>query len=61
MKMVGMKRLLMGLLASLLSTAGLAQTNLPAAYRNPVIAGDFADPSIIRVGDAFYAAGTSSE
>ncbi|QRR00108.1 glycoside hydrolase family 43 protein [Dyadobacter sandarakinus] len=30
-------------------------------YRNPVIAGDFADPSVIRVGDTFYAAGTSSE
>jgi xylan 1,4-beta-xylosidase len=30
-------------------------------YRNPVIAGDFADPSIIRVGDTYYAAGTSSE
>ncbi len=32
-----------------------------ATYRNPVIAGDFADPSIIRVGQTFYAAGTSSE
>ncbi|WP_338876042.1 glycoside hydrolase family 43 protein [Spirosoma sp. SC4-14] len=30
-------------------------------YRNPVIAGDFADPSVIRVGDIYYAAGTSSE
>jgi beta-xylosidase len=30
-------------------------------YRNPVIAGDFADPSVIRVGDSYYAAGTSSE
>lgn len=30
-------------------------------YRNPVIAGDFADPSVIRVGDTYYAAGTSSE
>jgi xylan 1,4-beta-xylosidase len=32
-----------------------------ASYRNPVIAGDFADPSIILVGDTYYAAGTSSE
>jgi xylan 1,4-beta-xylosidase len=32
-----------------------------ATYRNPVIAGDFADPSVIRVGDTYYAAGTSSE
>lgn len=30
-------------------------------YRNPVIAGDFADPSVIRVEDTYYAAGTSSE
>ncbi|UFH56997.1 glycoside hydrolase family 43 protein [Spirosoma sp. KNUC1025] len=30
-------------------------------YHNPVIAGDFADPSVIRVGDSYYAAGTSSE
>ena len=30
-------------------------------YRNPVISGDFPDPSIIRVGEDYYAAGTSSE
>jgi len=30
-------------------------------YRNPVIAGDFPDPTVIRVGDTYYAAGTSSE
>lgn len=30
-------------------------------YTNPVIAGDFADPSIIRVGDTYFAVGTSSE
>lgn len=28
---------------------------------NPVIPGDFADPSVIRVGNTYYAAGTSSE
>lgn len=32
-----------------------------ATYRNPVIAGDFADPSVIRVGTTYYAVGTSSE
>ena len=32
-----------------------------ATYQNPVIPGDFADPSIIRVGDLYYAVGTSSE
>jgi len=30
-------------------------------YRNPVISGDFPDPTVIRVGDTYYAAGTSSE
>jgi beta-xylosidase len=28
---------------------------------NPVIRGDFADPSVIRIGNRYYAAGTSSE
>ncbi|GAB3949213.1 family 43 glycosylhydrolase [Spirosoma harenae] len=37
------------------------QSGVTATYRNPVIAGDFADPSIIRVGDTYYAVGTSSE
>ena len=32
-----------------------------SAYRNPVIAGDFPDPTVIRVGDTYYAAGSSSE
>lgn len=30
-------------------------------YSNPVIPGDFADPSVIKVGNTFYASGTSSE
>lgn len=30
-------------------------------YRNPVIKGDFPDPTIIRVGDMYYAAGTSND
>src|SRR5688500_8153856 len=33
----------------------------PADTLNPVIRGDFADPSVIRIGNRFYAAGTSSE
>ncbi|QKZ14983.1 glycoside hydrolase family 43 protein [Spirosoma sp. KUDC1026] len=50
----------------LLGLKGLAQSlNQPPAarttYQNPVIAGDFADPSVIRVGDTYYAVGTSSE
>jgi len=30
-------------------------------YRNPVIAGDFPDPTVIKVGDTYYAATSSSE
>ncbi len=32
-----------------------------ATYRNPVIPGNMPDPTVIRVGDIYYAAGTSSE
>lgn len=32
-----------------------------STYTNPVIAGDFADPSLIRIGDTYFAVGTSSE
>ncbi|MCE6989623.1 glycoside hydrolase family 43 protein [Dyadobacter sp. CY323] len=38
-----------------------AQKTPVITYRNPVISGDFADPSVIRVGNTYYAAGTSSE
>lgn len=34
---------------------------LPFIHEDPVIPGDFADPSIIRRGDVYYATGTSSE
>ena len=33
----------------------------PNTYQNPVIPGDFPDPSVIRVDDTYYAVGTSSE
>lgn len=42
------------------TTPASGQAPVPT-YRNPVIPGDFADPSVIRVGDTYYAAGTSSE
>lgn len=32
-----------------------------STYRNPVIGYDFPDPTVIRVGDTYYAAGTSGE
>ncbi len=54
------------LITILIAMGCLAQSAPPSrrdiiTYRNPVIAGDFADPSIIRVGNTYYAAGTSSE
>ena len=33
----------------------------PGVYHNPVFPGDFPDPSVIRVGDAFYAVTTSTD
>jgi len=32
-----------------------------AAYTNPVLPGDYADPSVVRVGDDYWATATSSE
>jgi xylan 1,4-beta-xylosidase len=43
------------------ASGGPASGGRIPTYRNPVIPGDFADPSVIRVGDTYYAAGTSSE
>lgn len=33
----------------------------PPEYRNPVLAGDYPDPSVVRVGDDYWATATSSE
>lgn len=48
----------LGILSGLVS---VCPAGPEATYRNPVIPGDFADPSVICVGGTFYAAGTSSE
>jgi xylan 1,4-beta-xylosidase len=55
--------ILASLLLILTSAASAQRRNQGpiTTFRNPVIAGDFADPSVIRVGDTYYAAGTSSE
>jgi beta-xylosidase len=42
-----------------LSPEGAAQRR--ATYANPVMAGDFPDPSVVRVGHDYWAAATSSE
>jgi beta-xylosidase len=45
-----------------LITASLAAVTAPAAnYANPVLAGDYPDPSVIRVGDEYWATATTSE
>ena len=55
-----MNRLIIALLGSLLySGASMAQKQ--TYFTNPVIHGDVADPSILRIDDTYYATGTSSE
>ena len=39
----------------------VADAQVESFYRNPIIPGDFPDPSVIRVGDTYYVAATSSE
>ncbi|MEP6923393.1 MAG: family 43 glycosylhydrolase [Pyrinomonadaceae bacterium] len=45
----------------LLISLASAAAQKKAVYSNPVIAGDYPDPSVIRVGKDFYATATSSE
>ena len=55
-----MNRLIIALLGSVLySGASMAQKQ--TYFTNPVIHGDVADPSILRIDDTYYATGTSSE
>lgn len=42
-------------------SASVFAQNIEQTYRNPVIKGDLPDPTIIRVGEDYYAAGTTSE
>ena len=46
-----------GLLALTLGASAAAQST----YRNPVLSGDHPDPSVIRVGDAYWATATTSQ
>lgn len=54
-----MKKLMTILLCTVSATMGLAQQQ--TYFSNPVIRGDVPDPTIIRIGETYYAAGTSSE
>lgn len=53
-----MKHLLTLLAALLLGLPAAAQRG---TFRNPVIPGDLPDPTLLRVGDRYFASGTSSE
>lgn len=44
-----------------LIAAGNARSQQKQYFNNPVIHGDMADPSMIRIGDTYYATATSSE
>lgn len=45
----------------LITTMALMASAISGNAQQPVIPGDFADPSVIKVGNTYYAAGTSSE
>jgi beta-xylosidase len=45
----------------LISLPTFGQDRASGTYQNPVIPGDFPDPTVIRVGKMYYAAGTSSD
>ncbi|GAB3799705.1 family 43 glycosylhydrolase [Spirosoma humi] len=53
--------LIITLAVALQAFAQPTHSSIRSTYTNPVIAGDFADPSLIRVGNTYYAVGTSSE
>jgi beta-xylosidase len=58
MKHIKMKILLVAIIISIAHSLLSSQTG---TYRNPVVAGEFPDPTVIHVGDTYYSAGTSSE
>lgn len=49
------------LLLMIFVCGSLTAQNIENTYRNPVIACDFPDPTVIRVGDDYYAAGTTTD
>src|ERR1051325_6616947 len=55
----GWKPVLIALVWGAVGSCARAQSG--ASYANPVLAGDYPDPSVIRVGKDFWATATSSE
>ena len=47
--------------AAIAMMASVAGTDEKPRYANPVLRGDYPDPSVIRVGELYYATATSSE
>src|SRR5689334_19095910 len=43
------------------SDTSLRNASVVATYTNPVLAGDFPDPSVIRIGKDYWATATTSE
>ena len=54
-------RLLLLLGFVIISLPSIGQVQSSTTFKNPVIAGDLPDPTVIRVGKMYYAAGTSSD
>ena len=51
----------LGILTEMLGTHGLRAAPKEIPYSNPIIAGDYPDPSVIRVGREYWATATTSE
>jgi beta-xylosidase len=58
-RIVTRQLLLICLFGITISVSG--QNKITTTYRNPVIPGDIPDPTVIRVGNMYYAAGTTSD
>jgi len=48
------------LLILLLAVGPAAALDNPPHYKNPVYSGDFPDPSVVRIGPEYWAAGTAA-
>ena len=55
------QKTILGLLCLMCLLCAGAMAQRSATYSNPVLAGDYPDPSVIRVGNDYYATATSSE
>lgn len=55
-----MKKFITSLSGAIISCIAVVAQH-PGYFANPVIRGDLADPSVIRIDDTYYATGTSSE